>query len=485
MNPKSNDCQNSSVSDQTIQTQIHCRGQKERNTDSAHNPLPEQVAEAVERSDSVLKEARQKYDFDKVFAAVSGGNDSQTALTVTHRSDELDLDGVIFIDTGINISQTKEFVRQEAEKRGLEFHCVGDEYALETEGYKKLLKVYGFPGPPQHNHMFFNLKGKRLNRFLKETGGTIGLISGVLQDESTRRMENIGDDPIEEKSHGIWISPIYDWLEETVDKYREHLDLRENDVTAMLHVSGDCNCGAYGQRAELLDLKSFYPEAAKEIARLEEMVGKRVAQGKIPAEYALWAHGRDNPLDMDAPDDTEQQFFDTCSGCEQKCGTEYDRTGKPLTKAEAYLRRNDLSLAENTSVYCVECDIVAENGREHREKVHPNASASPKKLDIRAIHRRCSDAGSLRVTEGEISTRNPDGQFCDRASEHRWEFYDGPNDVAERKCTKCGAFEVPIHPEGEHVWPKTAAETPHDPFELLGEWLREKGQPSISTFSDS
>lgn len=65
-----------------------------------------QLINAVERSDNVLAEAATE-DFDRIFAALSGGNDSSVALEVAYQSPEIELDGVFFMDTGVNVTQTK------------------------------------------------------------------------------------------------------------------------------------------------------------------------------------------------------------------------------------------------------------------------------------------------------------------------------------------------------------------------------------------
>jgi 3'-phosphoadenosine 5'-phosphosulfate sulfotransferase (PAPS reductase)/FAD synthetase len=471
---------------------------------SESNDIPsEQLLDALDRSDDVLREAQAEYEFDAVYAAVSGGNDSGTALDVAYESDEIDLDGILYIETGINVDQTREFVEAQADRMGLDFHPVGQEYALESERYAHLCQIFGFPGPIRHDTMYHNLKQKRLKRFLKAEhpdDANIGIISGVLADESGRRKMNIGDDPIEEKANSIWVSPLYDWWESTVDEYRDVFSLRENEVTAMLCVSGDCNCGAYGERnRELMDLLEWYPDAAEDIKQLERKVCRRAELGQIPAEYALWAHGRDadretvaqqdddqaafqdDEADIGEVDTTDDADFPICTDC-SKSVSEYTMGGDTFTVGEAYLNSDEFSLAATISSYCVECDIVVEDGRKHREEVHPDAGATPKALDIRAIPCRCSDVGGWRVTQGNRSTYNPDGEFCDGPTEHHdWEPYDGGNGVARRRCAECGAFEVPATPDdGFSAFPHSAATTPHDPEELRAAWSRDDGQQSLS-----
>lgn len=424
------------------------------------------IESALQRSDDVLAEATDEYDLDHVFAMVSGGNDSHTALTVADESPHIELDGIIYIDTGIKVPETREFVKETAEKRGLDFHAIDNEYRLPQEQYENLVKVYGFPGPPVHNAFYYNLKGKPLQRFLRDIDGSIGLISGVLEDESQRRWENIGDDPIQEKDLGVWISPIYDWLEKTVDQYRERDSLRTNPVTEKLHTSGDCLCAAYGSREELRELYLFYPDAAEKIARLEREVVKRCEQGKIPKEYALWGHGNTDDREMNARRDTDQTMFNLCTDCEKRCSGEYDRSGDPETVAEAYLKSDDHSLGGIDPGYCTECDAIVDEPLAHREEFHPDAGASPKSLDIRTVPHRCGDIGDVRVTQGDISTTHPDGDLCENWK-HDWEPYNGENNVAVRLCSDCGAFEVEANRDrlDESEWHLSAAPTPASAIE--------------------
>ena len=454
-------------------------------TEISSNPVvktpSEQLVNAVERSENVLHNAANDHDFDKIFAALSGGNDSSVALEVAFQSNKIELDGIFFMDTGINVTQTKEFVKSEAERRDLEFHCAGEEYALEQEKYENLVKTYGFPGQPIHEAMFRNLKDKRAQRYLKQytnEGQKIGIISGVYMDESENRNEKIGNDPIEEKQSATWISPIYDWLTETVDEYRNVFDLRENDVTAVLHTSGDCNCGAFGNRKELRDLLAFYPEAAEEIRTLERQVAKLASHRQIPVEYALWCHGQTKDREIKAKTDPAQEALTVneneegiyaCEGCERRT-QEYKVAGQAETPWEAYLRSDTHSLTATVAAYCTECDIVVHDGRKHREEVHPDASAKPSDGDIRRIPSRNGDMGFWRITQGERSTKNPEGKICCGPFEHHnWVDHDGHNGIARRKCEDCGAFEVPYkYPDQEpdEIFPMTAAKTPEDQYTI-------------------
>jgi len=403
---------------------------------------------AVNRANEILREATETYDFEKIFASVSGGADSTTTLDVAHKSPSIELDGIVYIDTGISVPETKEYVRKQADKRDLEFHVVDSDYRKPHEEYEVLVITYGFPGSKIHTAMWANLKDKPLNRWAKQFDCNIALLSGVNKYESAERMENIGDDPIEEKSNWTYISPLYDWLPATFSEYREEHDLNINDVTEQLRgSSGDCLCAAFGGRKELLEIKIFYPEVFEEINRLERLVARQVQLGKIPEEYALWGHSRTGEDQISNVTDPDQMLMCsgcTTDGCEVNTDEIYDKTGDSLlSKGEYYLTNQDPIASQPNELYCPECDAIIADGQQHREEYHPNAGTGKDDPGIRMIPSRCGDVSNIRITEGKQSTKNPFGKTCGYGN-HKWEDYNSPNDIARRQCDSCGAFKVAV-----------------------------------------
>jgi len=117
---------------------------------------------------------------------------------------------------------------------------------------------------------------------------------------------------------------------------------------------------------------------------------------------------------------------------------------------------------------------------------------------MRAVPCRCGDMGNTRITQGERSTKNPDGDVCDaQHNYHNWEPYDSKNGIAKRKCSECGAYEVPHYYEGqdptEDVFPMSAAETPAKMYRSDDQMLEsekpefiepEDNQSTLSTAAD-
>jgi 3'-phosphoadenosine 5'-phosphosulfate sulfotransferase (PAPS reductase)/FAD synthetase len=418
-----------------------------------------------DRADTVLEKAATDYEFDTILAAVSGGTDSQTALDVAARSDAIDLDGVVFIDTGVHIPAVKEWVKAQAEQRGLPFYSTDETHRLPQEQYQRLSTVYGFPGPPVHDTQFQNLKSKRVSRLLSEFDGKVGLISGVMEAESDRRKMNIDDEPIDEQGSKAWISPLFDWPIAVVGEYRDYHGLEACEVGSALEVSGDCLCAAYGDRYELIEIAGWAPDVGEQLAEIELEVVRRVQQGQLRPDHALWGHGNTDGQDLDARTDPDQAIL--CSTCEQRGSVPYDCSGDPLTTAEAHHRHETNLLRSLYPVYCPLCDIVTEDGQEHVEAVHSDANVTDLNTRIIPVRERAAHqdepgrpqiplasaaytTAEYRITQGEITTRTPDGAFCDES--HDFTPVQSRRDRAVAHCQNCGAYKIRTEYDRPHSW---------------------------------
>ena len=68
----------------------------------------------------------------------------------------------------------------------------------------------------------------------------------------------------------MFVCPLIDWTGEDVRAYRAEYAIPESAAAALLHRSGECNCGAFAATGERAMLKALYPEWwAKTIAPLE------------------------------------------------------------------------------------------------------------------------------------------------------------------------------------------------------------------------
>jgi 3'-phosphoadenosine 5'-phosphosulfate sulfotransferase (PAPS reductase)/FAD synthetase len=431
---------------------------------SQFEPQKGVVQLSVENADQILRQAADTHDFDKIFVAVSGGEDSHTAFHVALNSPEIDVDGIVYIDTGIGIPEVRDWVQNLAEKHDVTFHAINEQYRPAESHYSALCLANGAPGPPVHKQMYINLKSKPLNSFLRDIGGNVGLISGVLKDESDRRKMNISDSGIDDKSGSpeTWVSPLAHWKEDTVARYREQHGLESCEVTTALEVSGDCLCAAYGDRFELIELQAWAPEVAAEIADLELELVRRAQKGQLPPEHALWAHGSTDQSEFDSDNATEQTIL--CGSCDRRCKFEYSGERDPITLAEKHKRSAASLLAPLYPVYCPLCDEVLEDGQAHVQAEHPDASVST--LDTRGVPIRDNadrqeESGrpqlsadyketKYRVTQGEITTKNPHGEIC--LDSHQWESTEDDTERAVAKCQTCGAYQITTDYHRDHRW---------------------------------
>lgn len=280
--------------------------------------------------DAAAKTAAQEVitnapDTDEAYALVSGGHDSLTAMHIVHQSTVIDLDGVIHVNTGIGVPETREFVEERAADLGLTFHEVAaeadeagaaHEYRRANEEYTHLIREYGFPGPPIHKYMYANLKEKPLERYLRdELGDDLLLVSGVSRHESENRMENVAADGQQEFLGYPTISPLVDATSMDVRRYRSGLDLPMNPVVEKLEMSGECLCGAFSDRGELRMIRLFYPDVARYILGLEAKVAAAASLDDGPPEkFTRWGHNRLDDHEREALDDDEQMLL--CQSCE-------------------------------------------------------------------------------------------------------------------------------------------------------------------------
>lgn len=235
----------------------------------------------------------------------SGGNDSTTVLYLFKDI----LDYVIHINTGIGIEKTREYVRKTCKDFNLELK----EYCASGDNtYENLVTKYGFPGPAQHYLMYQRLKERSLrvarNELNKKKSykNRIIFISGKRRDESARRMsspDNGRDGNI------IWVSPMVNWTKADMEMYRKlNPDIPRNEVSDLIHMSGECLCGAFAHKGEREEIKMFYPEVIEYIESLEN---KLEDLGLHKEERRKWGWGAYRNLKI-----KNKKVGNLCSSCE-------------------------------------------------------------------------------------------------------------------------------------------------------------------------
>lgn len=270
----------------------------------------------------VLQQAVEQYDPKYIIAMFSGGHDSLVATHVAMQHPRFSF--AAHMNTGIGIEQTREFVRDTCEAWGIELREYrADEYVRadgkrDPQCYEDIVTEYGFPGPGQHQKMYIRLKERPLTQMIRDLDRNrmdrVLLVTGVRSDESTRRIAHV--EPIQKWGSKIWVAPIWDWTKRDCNEYiREH-SLKRNWVSDILHMSGECLCGAYAHDGELDEIRTWFPETAAKIERIQERVMQRFPWG--------W---EDGPPDWWVPHKNGQEFIPglepqiLCTGCAHRAAT--------------------------------------------------------------------------------------------------------------------------------------------------------------------
>jgi len=203
-------------------------------------------------------------DTDTDYALVSGGKASAVAAhaAIEHGPAKV----AVHLDTRTGLDRNQEYIEELAETFGWTLMTLRTRVSWEDE-----VEQVGMPGPQHHGKMFNILKRRPLERLKVISQGEVGLWTGVYRKESQNRMGYV--EPIDEGDRWIWVSPLHDWDPADFDRYVEAAGIPENPIWTELGRSGDCFCGAYANREELIDLEAAgYGDHADYIRSVEDRI---------------------------------------------------------------------------------------------------------------------------------------------------------------------------------------------------------------------
>lgn len=214
----------------------------------------------------------------------SGGNDSTTLAhmfraTATHAA---------HANTTIGIEQTRQYVRDTCAAWGLPLI---EKRPPGGSQYRRLVLDQGFPGPAQHFKMYQRLKERCLEQVRNDficnpSKERVLFIAGRRRSESKRRA---GIVLTERKGSLIWASPLVLWTKLDLNTYRLMCgDVPVNQVSDLLHMSGECLCGSFAKQRELEMIGEFFPLMRQEIEALEAEIADRE---DIPEHARKWGWG--------------------------------------------------------------------------------------------------------------------------------------------------------------------------------------------------
>jgi 3'-phosphoadenosine 5'-phosphosulfate sulfotransferase (PAPS reductase)/FAD synthetase len=221
----------------------------------------------------------------------SGGKDSNVLAHLTRDV----ATHAVMANTGIGIEQTRQFVRDQAAAWGMpliEQHPPKSYEQLCLETPKDYPQGRGFPGPAMHWLFYTRLKERcfeAARRGLVTNGRTqrVLYMAGRRRQESERRADvpRIDWRP---KQSILWVSPIVNWTALDLTTYRRiHPDVPVNEVSQLLHMSGECLCGANAHPGELEEIREWFPKVAADI----DAMADRLRAAGVPAERCVWGRG--------------------------------------------------------------------------------------------------------------------------------------------------------------------------------------------------
>src|SRR5574341_995130 len=278
-----------------------------------------------QRSFEILGEAMQTHILDggrEVAGQVvlfSGGKDS-TVLAHLFRHQATH---AAHANTGIGVEETRQFVRDTCTDWGLPLI---EKHPLPGQTYEDIVMGRyraangrqpwpgGFPGPAAHFIMYRMLKERALRQVRRELVTNprrqrVIFLTGVRTQESARRMmTTTAAGPARREGSVVWVSPLIEWSDEDLMAYRRvHSDVPLNDVSALLHMSGECLCGAFAHRGELDEIAEWYPQTAAGIRELETRVQ---AAGIGDEAHRTWGWDKNKPAEKPS------RSGELCSSCD-------------------------------------------------------------------------------------------------------------------------------------------------------------------------
>jgi 3'-phosphoadenosine 5'-phosphosulfate sulfotransferase (PAPS reductase)/FAD synthetase len=218
-----------------------------------------------------------------VVGLFSGGNDSTVLCHVMRDV----LTHVGHANTTIGIEKTRQFVRDTASVWGIPL--MEFKPPREVDHYRALVLDQGFPGPGHHFKMYQRLKERGLHQMrrtlVKDRSQRIVFVAGRRREESRRR---VSIPEMEREGSMVWASPLVHWTKLDLNTYRLMHDVPVNEVSDILHMSGECLCGSFAHAGELEEIEMWFPDVAAEIHALEREIADR---SDIPEKRKTWGWG--------------------------------------------------------------------------------------------------------------------------------------------------------------------------------------------------
>lgn len=219
----------------------------------------------------------------------SGGNDS---TVLAHLFKER-ADYAVHANTGIGIEETRQFVRDTSAAWGLPLI---EKHPPPGDTYRDLVLAHGFPGPGQHFKMYQRLKERCLRQVRRDLISNpyrerVMFLAGRRRTESARRSVVPASERVDSV---VWCSPLVLWTKLDLNTYRlMQGDVPVNRVSDLIHMSGECLCGAFAEKGELEEVSSWFPAVGVDIEALEAEIAHREDIPEIRRKWGWGAYRND------------------------------------------------------------------------------------------------------------------------------------------------------------------------------------------------
>jgi len=246
--------------------------------------MEEIVWKEPQTPDEIIQQALDE-GHRSLYCLCSGGKDSIASTHYIKENFPNQFKGVIYTVTGVGINESRLFVRDYCKEMNWSLLFTWSPYS-----FTDIVLEHGFPSPFQHNVIMFQLKFITWRYFEREhRSEDMIFVGGIRRKESKRRKKNYAT-PFQKDGKTHFCNPFFYHNGTDIWNYHAKHGLKLTPVHHILNISGDCICGCFGERWELMLIKKHYPLMFDYIQWLEKQI--QIRGSKEARKYPTWAHGK-------------------------------------------------------------------------------------------------------------------------------------------------------------------------------------------------
>lgn len=253
-----------------------------------------------------------------IIVGLTTGGDSLVAFHVAKML--CTVDACFTCDTTIAAHETIKNCQDVCEKYKTKWICKAPPYGGLQENnntYFELVRQHGFPGKTKttHNWMYRYLKdhtvAKIVSSFKQGKRRPIIIISGARKHESVRRFGTSKDITVNKGT--IWVNILNEWTDSDMQEFKtdNRIDDERSPISKIMGISGECFCGCFAQKNELMELKCASRDTYNKIVGIQKWLTEntKMKWGWEDSPPASWIQEQKGQLNMFSP---EMLFCSTC-----------------------------------------------------------------------------------------------------------------------------------------------------------------------------